>query len=635
MSRNLSALSYRKGLDRNLFEELGAVAPNAEVDGGRALEQLAADFLVGTANVYGSTTFYDFLKPENQGKAVYVCNGSACLTAGTQPALEAALLKHMDADKIGTMCCLGRCHENSAFQYKGRNYSACGATELVGIFGGGAGESAGIGADAEAGAAAEATAEAGAGASAAGAAAVTAAYPNDNYRVASIGTPVLTAPMPSPEKWYALWEALLESGNADAALLEVKTAGLRGRGGAGFPMHIKLDTCRNTEATERFVVCNADEGDPGAYTDRYLLEQRPHAVLFGLMAAGFIARASTGVLYIRGEYPESIAIMRQAVTELEQRGWLGDNIRGRGFRFRVKIIAAQGAYICGEETALLASIEGQRPEVRIRPPFPATEGLFRLPTVVNNVETLASLHWILENGGTAFAALGRGRSTGTKLLSLDGHFRKPGVYEVPMGTPLSTVLKDMGGGFRHPVKALHIGGPLGGLVPVSHTDRLTVDFESFAENGFLLGHGSVLCIPERFPLIQYLEHLFQFTAHESCGKCFPCRLGSVRGQELLRRARGVAGATGMPGATGASGVAGAAGAEHTNANPTYAANGMPGAYATHSADTRIDRELFLDLLDTLEKGSLCALGGGLPLPVRNALQHFPQELAPYFSPDLS
>jgi NADH-quinone oxidoreductase subunit F len=659
MSRNLSALSYRKGLDRNLFEELAAANDGRAADGeeqgsrARALEQLAADFLVGTANVCGSTTFYDFLKPENQGKEVYVCSGSACLTAGTQPALEAALRQRVGADKIGSMCCLGRCHENAAFQYKGRNYSACTEAELDSVFGA-AGQSE------AAKAAASFTPDA---------SATPHPLPSDQYRVAALGTPVLTAPMPPLDTWYALWEALLGGGErrderggergderrerseqansadpagqpgrptaAEQALGQIRLSGLRGRGGAGFPMHIKLETVRNTEAAERFVVCNADEGDPGAYTDRYLLEQRPHAVLFGLMAAGWMARASTGVLYIRGEYPESIAIMRQAVAELEERGWLGDNICQSGFRFRIKIIAAQGAYICGEETALLASIEGQRPEVRVRPPFPATEGLFRLPTVVNNVETLAALHWILENGGRAYAAMGRGRSTGTKLLSLDGHFRQPGVYEVPMGTPLNEVLHTLGGGFRQPVKALHIGGPLGGLVPVTHTDRLTVDFESFSENGFLLGHASVLCIPETFPLIQYLEHLFQFTAHESCGKCFPCRLGSVRGHELLQRARAGAAAGTAGAATGtasttagttSTAAAGAAGAA------TAATNGKHGYASAPSANTTIDRELFLDLLDTLEKGSLCALGGGLPLPVRNALQHFPRELDPFFSP---
>ncbi len=582
MSRNLSALSYRKGLKQNLFEELSQAAQSTGTPAGEDLEKLAREFLIGTANTFGSATFYDFLKPDNKGKKVYVCNGSACLTAGTQPGLVRALEERIPAESIGHMCCLGRCHENGAFQFDGRNYSACSVADLDRIF---------IGRDDSA---ANEPVEA----------------PGENnsdaifspvekektigvghYAVGSLGTPILTAPFTDVKSWYALWEAMLDSGNAGTALAEVRSSGLRGRGGAGFPMHIKLETCRNTVARERFVVCNADEGDPGAYTDRYLMEQRPHAVLFGLMAAGWMAGAETGVMYIRGEYPESIKVIRQAVEELKTSGLIGQNVRGSGFSFQIAVIAAQGAYICGEETALLASIEGQRPEVRVRPPFPAQEGLFRLPTVVNNVETLAALHRILENGGDAYARTGRGRSTGTKLLSLDGHFRNPGVFEVEMGTPLKRVFDELGGGFRHPVKALHIGGPLGGLVPVSHIDRLLVDFESFAENGFLLGHASVLCIPESFPLIRYLEHLFQFTAHESCGKCFPCRIGSVRGQELMAKAS--------------------------------AESGQPDGF-------RINRELLDDLLDTLEKGSLCALGGGLPLPVRNALQYFESELQLFF-----
>lgn len=245
-----------------------------------------------------------------------------------------------------------------------------------------------------------------------------------------------------------------------------------------------------------------------------------------------------------------------------------------------------GAYICGEETALLASIEGQRPEVRIRPPYPTQQGLFNKPTVVNNVETLACIPYIIRNGGEKFASIGIGKSTGTKLVSLDGFFNNPGVYEVDMGTSLNIVINNLGGGFREKVKAMHIGGPLGGLVPVEKTAALSVDFESFNTNGFLLGHASVVCIPENFPIIKYLEHLFQFTAHESCGKCFPCRIGSTRGYEMLRKAQ--------------------------------------------ETDYKIDRNLLDDLVETLEVGSLCALGGGLPLPVKNALQYFDDELKPYF-----
>jgi NADH-quinone oxidoreductase subunit F len=205
---------------------------------------------------------------------------------------------------------------------------------------------------------------------------------------------------------------------------------------------------------------------------------------------------------------------------------------------------------------------------------------------VNNVETLACIPWVVENGGEAFAAIGKGRSTGTKLVSLDGHFNRPGIYEVDMGTPLRVVTDTLGGGFRKPVKAMHIGGPLGGLVPVSKIDDLTVDFESFSQAGFLLGHASVVCLPAEYPVIRYVEHLFRFTAHESCGKCFPCRLGSTRGYEMVDKAI--------------------------------------------NTDYKMDRVLFTDLITTMEIGSLCALGGGLPLPIRNALQYFNDELKQYF-----
>jgi NADH-quinone oxidoreductase subunit F len=250
------------------------------------------------------------------------------------------------------------------------------------------------------------------------------------------------------------------------------------------------------------------------------------------------------------------------------------------------VISAQGAYICGEETALLSSIEGQRPEVRVRPPYPTQNGLFNRPTVVNNVETLASIPWIIENGGYSYAAIGRGRSTGTKLVSLDGYFNRPGIYEVEMGTPLKTVINELGQGFKSDIKAMHIGGPLGGLVPVSKIEELSIDFESFAAAKFLLGHASIVCIPNDYPIVDYIKHLFEFTAHESCGKCFPCRLGSTRGFELLKGA---------------------------------------------TDDNRlIDRELFTDLITTMELGSLCALGGGLPLPVKNAMEYFSNELNSYF-----
>ncbi len=554
MSKNQSHLSARKGLDDNLFERMARLAAeNGGAPSKEALRELAEEFLLGEAPVYGTTTFYDFLKPENRGKEVYICDGSSCLCAGTQEALEAQLRKYVPAERIGHMTCLGRCHENAAFQYKGKNYSALSAEQLEALFKGGE---------------------------------ETEVPANGRYLVESMGEDILTAPDEGAESWQTCLREILAH-SPEEWIAEVKTSQLRGRGGAGFPIGLKLEFCAQAEGLQKYIVCNADEGDPAAFTDRFLLEERPHKVLLGMILAGYAVGSSRGILYIRGEYPEAIEAAEKAIAELEAAGCAGKDILDTDFDFHFKVIRAQGAYICGEETALLASIEGQRPMVRTRPPFPVEEGLFLQPTVVNNVETLASLPWIALKGGDAFRQTGTEHSTGTKLLSLDSGFTKPGVYEVPMGTPLQKVVEELAGGFSKPVKALHIGGPLGGLVPVHKIPDLTIDFESFKEQGFLLGHASVLCVPEDMPLIAYLEHLFDFTAKESCGKCFPCRLGSVRGRELLQKAQ-------------------------------------------NEEDYRIDSTLFDDLLDTLERGSLCALGGGMPLPVRNALQYFQEELAGYF-----
>ncbi len=548
MSKNLSNLSGRQGLGKNLFEVLAKKAEGKGTPSKEDMEKLAEEFLMGNANIYGTASFYDFLKAENESKKVYVCNGSACLTAGTQDNVSNQLNTHFTPDEIGNMCCLGRCHENSAFHYQGVNYSGDDINHVSEILSG-------------------------------------KGLPNDHYHVGSYGTPILTQPFTDIHTYYQLWKNALQCSPLEL-LEELKTSGLRGRGGAGFPIAFKLDSCRSTPGELKFIVCNADEGDPGAYSDRYLLEQQPHSVLLGMMLGAFIIGANWGGLYIRAEYPQSITVIEQAVTQLYENHLIGENILNSGFTFHFKIIKAQGAYICGEETALLSSLEGQRPEVRVRPPYPTQQGLFNRPTVVNNVETLACIPYILLNGGKQFAAIGLGKSTGTKLLSLDGHFNRPGLYEVAMGTPLSIVINELGMGFKTPVKALHIGGPLGGLVPVQKVNDLTIDFESFAQNGFLLGHASIVCIPQNFPIIEYLQHLFEFTAHESCGKCFPCRLGSTRGAEMLQKAQ--------------------------------------------SEGYKIDKTLFTDLIETLELGSLCALGGGLPLPIKNALHYFDHELAQYF-----
>ena len=550
MSKNLSDLGGRKGVQDNLFSRIGEAAVADGTPSEEEMERLSEEFLVGKANVYGTASFYDFMKPENRGKKVYVCNGSACLCAGTQEGLVSDLKEHFDADQIGHMTCLGRCHENGAFHYQGKNYSALGDGQLEAIIEGG--EELNV----------------------------------DRYGVRSIGEQVLTAEFEGLGVYSELLKGALAKDSAEV-LEEVKAAGIRGRGGAGFPMGVKWEFARNAESDLKFIICNADEGDPGAYSDRYLLEHRPHSVLFGMIIAGYCMKAEWGVLYIRAEYPESFSIVEAAIDDFREAGLLGENIGESGFNFDFKIVQGQGSYICGEETALISSIEGQRPEVRVRPPFPAQQGLFNKPTIVNNVETLATVPYIIKNGGAAYAALGTEKSNGTKLVSLDSYFRHPGICEVEMGTSLETVINDLGGGFKSPVKALHIGGPLGGIVPVSKIPELTIDFESFTTGGFLLGHASVVCVPESFSIMTYLEKLMEFAAVESCGKCFPCRLGTKRAHEMLESA--------------------------------------------NLGNYKIDTDLFEDLLHTLEVGSLCAHGGGIPLPVKNALQYFKEELAQYFT----
>jgi NADH-quinone oxidoreductase subunit F len=549
MSRNISKLSGRKGLDDNLFERITAFADDHTTPTSEQLGHLAKHYLLGKSVVAGSQSFYDFLSDDHLQKKAFVCNGSSCLCAGTQQQVHDTLSKALGADAIGHITCIGRCHENASFQLAGKNYSGDAILHLDQIL-------------------QDST-----------------QHQQDQYHIETAGPALLTAPFTDIGSFRDKLTLAFADG-AFALLTEVKASGLRGRGGAGFPTGMKWESCKNAPGQEKYIVCNADEGDPGAYSDRYLLEHQPLRVLFGMMIAGFIAGAADGVLYIRAEYPESIEATHQAIALLKENNLLGKNILGSGFDFDFKIIKGAGAYICGEETALIASIEGRRPEVDIRPPFPTIEGLYKKPTILNNVETFAAVPAILHMGGAEFAKIGSAQSTGTKLLCLDGLFNRPGLYEVPMGFPLRKVIDELGQGFRAPVKALHIGGPLGGLVPVTKIDDLTIDFETFAKNGFLLGHGSIVCIPATFPIIAYMEHLFAFTAAESCGKCFPCRLGSTRGKEMLQRAI--------------------------------------------TGEQKLDRKLVGDLLDTLQTGSLCALGGGLPLPVRNALQYFGDELSDYF-----
>lgn len=537
-NKNIRSLSYRKGLEDNLFENISEISKQEDSKDG--LQELSKRFMIDDSVVLGTSTFYDFTREENKNKKIHVCTGTACMVAGTQKSLHQKLEHHFKADEIGHAACVGRCHSNSAFMYNNNTYDASTTDQVENII-------------------------------------TTKEYQTNNYNIKANSTPILTSTIEDVGSFYEL--AQEHKDNPQEVIQQLKASNLRGRGGAGFPFWFKLDAVIKENNTQKYIVCNADEGDPGAYSDMYLMEHQPHKVLFGMYMSGLTVGADTGVLYIRGEYPDSIKIVENAIEELKDKSLIGD--------FKFKIIRGQGSYVCGEETALLSSIEGLRPEVRVRPPYPAQYGLYGKPTVLSNVETFANLHWILKNGGNAYSALGKGASTGTKLVSLDSFFVTPGMYEIEMGTPLETIFQEFGGGFKSPVKGLQIGGPLGGIIPMHKISDLTLDFESLGSNGFLLGHASVVSIPVDFPMVRFLEHLMAFTADESCGKCYPCRIGSHRGMEMLQKAQ--------------------------------------------NSDYKINRQLFDDLLETLEIGSLCALGGGIPLPVKNALQYFEEELNEYFT----
>ena len=537
-NKNIRTLSSRKELDDNLFELIADASQ--KTNSKEELKQISKRFLIDDSVVLGTSTFYDFTREENRNKKIHVCSGTACMVANTQNNLHKNLEDHFPANEVGHAACVGHCHTNSAFMYDNKTYNAASKEALGNII-------------------------------------KEKAYQENTYTVASNTTPILTAKIENVQEFYQLAEKL--KANSNHIIQELKTSNLRGRGGAGFPFWFKLDAVVKEQNDQKYIVCNADEGDPGAYSDMYLMEHQAHKVLFGMYIAGLTVGANTGVLYIRGEYPDSVKIVSEAITELKEKNLIGD--------FRFKIIKGQGSYVCGEETALLNSIEGLRPEVRVRPPYPAQYGLYGKPTVLSNVETFANIHWILENGGASYAALGTKLSTGTKLVSLDSYFNSPGMYEIEMGTPLQTLFDDFGKGFKSEVKGLQIGGPLGGIVPMYKIKDLSLDFESLNDNGFLLGHASFVSIPVDFPMVQFLEHLMEFTADESCGKCYPCRIGSHRGMEMLQKA------------------------QQTN--------------------YKIDRQLFDDLLETLEIGSLCALGGGIPLPLKNALHYFDDELKEYFT----
>ena len=335
---------------------------------------------------------------------------------------------------------------------------------------------------------------------------------------------------------YKAIKKILAEMTPEQVIEEVKTSSIRGRGGAGFPTHLKWNFAKQSPGDVKYLICNGDEGDPGAFMDRSLLEGDPHNVIEGMLIAAYSFGASKGYAYIRAEYPLAVKNFGKAIKDAHESGVLGDNIQGSDFSFDIKIKEGAGAFVCGEETALIASIEGDRGMPRFKPPFPAIKGLFGKPTIINNVETLANLPWIINNGGKAYASHGTEDSKGTKVFALAGAIKKGGLVEVPMGTKIRYVLEDIGGGSSSdlPLKAVQLGGPSGGCVPESLFDT-TIEYAAINATGAIMGSGGMIVMDGTTCMVDLAKYFLGFTQNESCGKCTFCRIGTLRMRELLTK----------------------------------------------------------------------------------------------------
>ena len=369
----------------------------------------------------------------------------------------------------------------------------------------------------------------------------------------------------------------------EEVISEIKESGLRGRGGAGFPTWFKWDAARKSSGNDKYIVCNADEGDPGAFMDRSLLEGDPHAVLEGMAIAGYAVGANQGFIYCRAEYPLAIRRAELAIKQAEERGMLGKNIFGTGIDFEIRIKQGAGAFVCGEETALIASLEGERGMPRLKPPFPAQSGYWEKPTNINNVETYANVPWILANGGKAFSAMGTDKSPGTKVFALAGKIKRGGLVEVPMGLPLKEVIFNIGGGTKgdQKFKAVQMGGPSGGCIPEELLET-PVDYDSINQTGAIMGSGGMVVMDENTCMVDLARFFLDFTQTESCGKCVQCRIGTKRMLEILER--------------------------------ICSGEGREG-----------DIELLEEIAVKVRDGSLCGLGQSAPNPVLTTIRYFRNE----------
>ena len=500
------------------------------------------------AAVHGVSTFYDDLLQPRGRRHVRVCTGTACFAATADAHVDAIGAglglgfgeRRPDGEvSLAETVCLGFCHSSPAVRDGDVIDAGDGVVERV-------------------------------------LAGTTRAAAEPPPRSVLPGGPQLLA---RGREWTGLERAIAHM-TPEELLAEVKAATVRGRGGAGFPAGTKWELARDAAGERRFIVANGDEGDPGSYIDKVLMEGFPSLLIEGMALAGYAVGADHGFVLTRSEYPRSKPLLEAAIAQARRDGLLGPSVLGGDFAFDVTVVEGAGSYVVGEETALLACLQGLRGTVSARPPFPAQRGLHGMPTVVNNVETLCNIPVVARAGAAHYAALSPASpTTGTKLVCFNERFARPGVYEVPFGMTMRALCEDVAGGLvdGRAIKALQIGGPLGGILPASLLDT-PFDFEDLAARGCMVGHGGIVAFDETTDMRALARHLLHFGAAESCGKCFPCRIGLRRGYEMF------------------------------------------------SADAPVDRAKLEALLETLELGSLCAHGGAMPAPIRSLLAHFPQEL---------
>ena len=382
---------------------------------------------------------------------------------------------------------------------------------------------------------------------------------------------------------YEATKKVVTSMSQDDVIEEIKNSGLRGRGGAGFPTWFKWNAAKQNKSDQKYIACNADEGDPGAFMDRSVLEGDPHSLIEGMIIGGYAMGATEGIIYVRAEYPLAIHRLEIAMAQARVKGFLGKNIFESGFDFDLRIKAGAGAFVCGEETALIASLEGERGMPRLKPPFPAEKGYWQKPTNINNVETYANVAWIIANGGDAFGAMGTDKSKGTKVFALAGKIKKGGLVEVPMGLPLKDVIFGIGGGIKKDkeFKAVQMGGPSGGCIPAALIDT-PVDYENINKTGAIVGSGGMIVMDETTCMVDMARYFLDFTRKESCGKCNYCRIGTKRMLEILERITKGEGKDG-------------------------------------------DIELLEELAMKIKDGSMCGLGQTAPNPVLTTIKYFRNE----------